>query len=180
MDVTIEAKSATRDVWLWPDYPDHLSDGSRTEDMAPLGKLNELGIVPRFRKHNSGKRLGDLLWTTGDFTKIASRRFVAALTELGAKEFFTFDVEIDHPLIDPASYVGWAVTGQRGVDDVFQIHDYTPYSAVGVSPTLLAALREQGVDAFEVGEFDPWYAVNRDTPDFEDLEDDPLDPIDER
>jgi hypothetical protein len=67
--------------------------GDEIRRLVANGQLDRIDFVPRFTRRNSGK-IGDLIWSTGDYTKIVSHRFVEVLQSIEATGYRTFPVEV--------------------------------------------------------------------------------------
>lgn len=137
-------------AWLVADHPGapelgpyRLPDGRDAYDLIDDGDTDHLGFTPRFVRQN-GTRLGDLVWSTGS-VKIASDRFVAALTGFDGWKRFTIRAETSRGVEIPG-YSGFAVV--PGGTDVF-LTSAGQNEAFGVSDDVMAALRDAGATEYK-------------------------------
>jgi hypothetical protein len=156
MPYVLQARSGPDNLWVMrdhpgqPEYGDYLGpDGESLYELIANGQVDGLGFTPRFTRSNSG-RSGDLVWTTGDFAKIASRRFVDVLESIGATGYRTFPVEVRGRRGDPiGEFAGLAVLDDDpGKDLRFEL-GYQGWSFIA-SDWVVDALRAAGVTALSV------------------------------
>ncbi len=163
--VYLSGRYATRDMWVGPEwkgrpkpgtvppplFPVRLPDGRAVIDVIADGDIDEVPFPVWFQPSNSGKRLGDLLWATGLSTKLASRRFVDVLEQIGATGYRTYEVTfVDRKRNPIDGYIGVASTGS---DPELDITHYMGFQNSGlyVKRHVLDALLAAGVDGFDVG-----------------------------
>ncbi|GAB2616354.1 hypothetical protein [Kribbella endophytica] len=156
MPYVLKARSGPGNLWVMrdhpgqPEYGDYLgADGESLYDLIADGRVEDLGFTPRFTRSNSGKP-GDLLWTTGDMAKLASRRFVDVLEAVGATGYRTFPVEVRGKRGEPiGDYVGFAVLDADPEKDLrFELW-YQGWSFVA-SDRVADALKAAGVTELSV------------------------------
>ncbi|MEV8375128.1 hypothetical protein AB0P21_20490 [Kribbella sp. NPDC056861] len=157
MTYLLQARSTGRDLWVVPDHPGmpslgpwrHRSGGLVSELVAD-GEVDRLGFTPRFKRTGRGQRVGDLIWTTGDFAKIASLRFVRVLEEIGATGFRTFPVDVvagdGSPL---GEFVGLAVLDGDESHDL-RFSNGVQFWEFAASDRVVEALRERGVTELSI------------------------------
>jgi hypothetical protein len=155
--VLLSGPIATRDMWVMPEWegrpqfgPWQLPDGRDVTAVIADGSIDDVPFAVWFRPFNSGKRLGDLLWAGGLSTKLASRRFVDVLDQIGATGYRTYEVTfIDRKRNPIEGYLGIASTGSDPALDVTHYKGFQN-SGLHVKRHVLDALLAAGVDRFDV------------------------------
>lgn len=163
----LRAPSATRDLWVSPEWegklrfgPYVLPDGRDIIDLVEAGEVDELDFDVWFRQSQGsrGERFGDLLWTGGLAIKIASRRFVDALEELGvASAVRIYPVRMFDRKMKPIEreYFGLAEpTGRDG--EIHAAHPTLRNSALVVSARVFEGLQVRGVTSYESEPYVPF------------------------
>lgn len=129
--------------WLLPDQTD-------VYELVADGEIDRLGFVPRFRPANRGKRIGDLLWTTGADVKIASRRFIDVLEGIDATGYRTFPVDVaTHGGDSLGEFVGLAVVDGNPYADL-HFSNGVQFWQFAAGDRVVAALRDAGVTALSI------------------------------
>ena len=130
-----------------------MPDGADVYDLVADGEVERVGFIPRYVHGNRGRRVGDLLWTTGG-AKIASRRFIDVLESLGATGYRTFPVTVEYR--DGSSigdFVGLAVLDADPSRDLYFTHGAQNFD-FAATDRVVAALRDAGVTALSIMPFD--------------------------
>lgn len=156
MPYVLKARSGPGNLWVMRDHPGQPeyghylgANGESPYDLIADGRVEDLGFTPRFTRSNSGK-LGDLLWTTGDMAKLASRRFVDVLQAVGATGYRTFPAEVRGKRGETiGDYVGFAVLDDDPAKDLRFEFGYQGWSFVA-SDRVADALKAAGVTELSV------------------------------
>ena len=156
----IQAKSATRDAWLYqvvpgaPKYGRFFVDGVDVYRAIEEGDVEQFDFPIGYKRYNGGKRIGDLVWTMSS-AKVASPRFIETLRSANATGYKTFPLEFSGsaaPLFE--GYVGFAVTSDDPSNDLW---NERPWNSFGfhVNDRVYAVLLEAVVDGFEIVDPNP-------------------------
>jgi hypothetical protein len=130
-----------------------MPDGADVYDLVADGEVERVGFIPRYVHGNRGRRVGDLLWTTGS-AKIASRQFIDVLESLGATGYRTFPVTVEYR--DGSSigdFVGLAVLDADPSRDLYFTHGAQNFD-FAANDRVVDALRDAGVTALSITPFD--------------------------
>lgn len=157
MPYELQAKSATRDLWVMSRFPGEpelgpflMADGSDVYELVADGEVERVGFIPRFVHHNRGRRVGDLLWATGADVKLASRRFIDVLETIEATGYRTFPVRVE--MRDGSSvgdFVGLAVLDSNESHDLYFTHGHQSF-VFTASDRVVDALRQAGVTDLDI------------------------------
>jgi hypothetical protein len=126
-----------------------MPDGADVYDLVADGEVERVGFTPRYVHGNRGRRVGDLLWTTGS-AKIASRRFIEVLESVGATGYRTFPVTVEYRDGSPiGDFVGLAVLDSDPSRDLYFTHGAQNFD-FATSDRVVTALRNAGVTALSI------------------------------
>ncbi|WBQ08471.1 hypothetical protein [Kribbella sp. CA-293567] len=131
-----------------------MPDGADVYDLVADGEVERVGFIPRYVHGNRGRRVGDLLWTTGSGAKIASRRFIDVLESLGATGYRIFPVTVEYRDGSPVGdFAGLAVLDSNPSHDLYFTHGAQNFD-FAASDRVVAALRNADVTALSITPFD--------------------------
>jgi hypothetical protein len=129
-----------------------MPDGADVYDLVADGEVERVGFIPRYVHGNRGRRVGDLLWTTGS-AKIASRRFIEVLESVGATGYRTFPVTVEYrDGTSVGDFVGLAVLDSDPSRDLYFTHGAQNFD-FATSDRVVAALRDADVTALSIKPF---------------------------
>lgn len=156
----LEARWSSRELWAIPTWegkseygPWLLPDGRDITDVIATGEAHELGYRYWFEPPQSWRRAGDLLWSGGLATHVASERFVDVLSGISATGYRTYPAPFRTQQGEPIpGFVGLAVTSNADDTDLRHPFDW-PSFTFRVRPRVLTALRAFGVTALHTR---PW------------------------
>jgi hypothetical protein len=156
MPYLLQARSGPDNLWIMPDHqgmppfgPFLDANGEEIRDLIANGQVDRIDFLPRFTRRNSGK-IGDLIWTTGDHAKVASRRFVDVLDAIEATGYRTFPVEaLGRNGRSIGDFVGLAILDDDTSKDLYSSNGFQFWSFIA-SDRVVEALREGGVTGLSI------------------------------